>query len=83
MEGEALQPGAGEENRAVVSVRDLQVRFQVRRGRLFNRREVTLRAVDGVSFDINAGETFSIVGESGCGKSTTARSILKVDAHRR
>ena len=79
MEGEALQPGAGEENRAVVSVRDLQVRFQVRRGRLFNRREVTLRAVDGVSFDINAGETFSIVGESGCGKSTTARSILKVE----
>jgi len=79
MESETLHQGPEPTSSAVVSVRDLEVQFRVRRGRLFNRRNVTLRAVDGVSFDINAGETFSIVGESGCGKSTTARSILKVE----
>jgi len=74
-----LQSEAHETDSAVLSVRALQVQFNVRRGRIFNRRNVVLKAVDGVSFDIRAGETFSIVGESGCGKSTTARSILKVE----
>ena len=73
---ETLQPEA---DSAVLSVRELQVQFNVRRGKIFNRRNVILKAVDGVTFDIRAGETFSIVGESGCGKSTTARSILKVE----
>jgi len=47
---------------------------------LFNRESLLIRAVDGVSFDVHEGETFSIVGESGCGKTTTARAILKVEA---
>ena len=76
MGGETVQPEA---DSAVLSVRELQVQFNVRRGKIFNRRNVILKAVDGVTFDIRAGETFSIVGESGCGKSTTARSILKVE----
>ena len=79
MGGETLQQEPRETDAAVLSVRELQVQFNVRRGKIFNRRNVILKAVDGVTFDIRAGETFSIVGESGCGKSTTARSILKVE----
>jgi oligopeptide/dipeptide ABC transporter ATP-binding protein len=63
----------------LLSVDDLHVHFPVRRGPLLRRRTVTLKAVDGVSFEVREGETFSIVGESGCGKTTTARAILKVE----
>ncbi len=45
---------------------------------VFRSREGTLRAVDGMSFDIHRGETVGIVGESGCGKSVTAQSILRI-----
>ena len=51
----------------------------MRRGPLLRRQTLTLKAVDGVSFDVKEGETFSIVGESGCGKTTTSRAILKVE----
>src|SRR5687768_617486 len=64
----------------MLRVDDLHVFFNVRRGPLLRRKTLTLKAVDGVSFDVNEGETFSIVGESGCGKTTTARAILKVEA---
>ena len=46
---------------------------------MLRRKTLILKAVDGVSFDVKEGETFSIVGESGCGKTTTARAILKVE----
>ncbi len=60
----------------LLSVRDLQVHFPVLpQGGLF-RKARTLRAVDGVSFDLQPGETLGVVGESGCGKSTLARGIL-------
>jgi oligopeptide/dipeptide ABC transporter ATP-binding protein len=59
----------------VVEVRDLVKEFPVRAG--FPRRRVaTVHAVSGVSFAIGAGETLALVGESGCGKSTTARVVL-------
>ena len=61
----------------VVEVKDLKVHFPVKGG-VFQKELDYVRAVDGVSFSIKTGETFSLVGESGCGKSTTAMAILKM-----
>ncbi len=62
----------------LLEVRDLVKHFPVRSG-LFSRGDGrSVKAVDGVSFDIRRGETFGIVGESGCGKSTTARLLLRL-----
>ncbi|MFO1120642.1 MAG: ABC transporter ATP-binding protein, partial [Rhodospirillales bacterium] len=62
----------------VLSVRNLTTRFEVRRG-LFGRLAGRIHAVEGVSFDLHAGETLAVVGESGCGKSTTGRSIIRLE----
>lgn len=64
---------------SLIKVEDLHVFFPVKRGRFLRRETVLLKAVDGVSFDVSEGETFSIVGESGCGKTTLTRAILKVE----
>ncbi|MBC8355402.1 MAG: dipeptide ABC transporter ATP-binding protein [Planctomycetes bacterium] len=62
----------------LLDVRDLSVHFPFRRGGLLNAQQGFIRAVDGVSFQVAEGETLGIVGESGCGKSTTARAIVKL-----
>lgn len=61
----------------LLSVRDLKMHFPVRKG-TFGRVTGHVKAVDGVSFDLWRGETLGLVGESGCGKSTTGRVILRL-----
>jgi oligopeptide transport system ATP-binding protein len=61
----------------LLEVRDLVKHFPVRRGP-FGRVRGHVRAVDGVSFDVWRGETLGLVGESGCGKSTTGRAVLRL-----
>ncbi|MEB3198715.1 MAG: dipeptide ABC transporter ATP-binding protein [Candidatus Sericytochromatia bacterium] len=62
----------------LIEVRDLVKHFPITRGVLFQRQVGAVKAVNGLSFDIKQGETLGLVGESGCGKSTTGRLILRL-----
>ena len=76
---EDMAGGAGPQPEGpLVRVRDLVKHFPLTRGIVFQRKIGAVRAVDGVSFDIERGETLGIVGETGCGKSTTARLIMRL-----
>jgi peptide/nickel transport system ATP-binding protein/oligopeptide transport system ATP-binding protein len=65
------------ETRVLLEISDLQKHYPVRSG-ILRRKVGTVHAVDGVSFAVGVGETLGLVGESGCGKSTVARSILRL-----
>jgi len=62
----------------LVNVRDLKMYFPVTAGLIFQRKIADVKAVDGLSFEVKRGETLGLVGESGCGKSTTGRAILQL-----
>ena len=66
------------ENNVLVRVENLVKHFPITRGILIQRQVGAVKAVDGVSFDIHKGETLGLVGESGCGKSTTGRTIIQL-----
>src|SRR3972149_2107371 len=64
-------------NNLLLNVTDLKKYFPVRAG-VFSRVSAHVKAVDGVSFQIRRGETLGLVGESGCGKTTAGRTILRL-----
>ncbi len=70
--------GSASQGEVLVDVRDLKVYFPVTAGLIFQRKVADVKAVDGISFQIRKGETLGLVGESGCGKSTTGRAILQL-----
>jgi oligopeptide transport system ATP-binding protein len=65
-------------NDVLVQVEGLKMYFPITQGIIFQRHTGDIKAVDGISFSIRRGETLGLVGESGCGKSTTGRAILQL-----
>ena len=64
------------ENNYLIQVKDLRKYFF--REKIFSREKKPIRAVDGISFTIRKGETLGLVGESGCGKTTAGKSVLRL-----
>src|SRR5437588_5955901 len=62
----------------LLQVRDLVKHFPITRGIVIQRRVGAVKAVDNISFDVRRGETLGLVGETGCGKSTTARLLVRL-----
>ena len=67
-----------DEKKVLIHVDDVKMHFPIKKKSIFNKEEVTVKAVDGISIDIYEGETLGLVGESGCGKSTLGRVILQL-----
>jgi oligopeptide transport system ATP-binding protein len=67
-----------EGKKKLLEVKDLTMHFPLTQGIIFQRQVGAVKAVDGISFDVYEGETLGLVGESGCGKSTTGRAILQL-----
>src|SRR5215831_9424710 len=65
-------------DQSMISIKDLKVHFPVSGAGLFRRAGAIVKAVDGVNLDIQQGETMGLVGESGCGKTTLGRAILRL-----
>src|ERR1043165_1739419 len=75
----SAQPTAQKEGKEVLlSVRGLKKHFPITSGIILQRQVGAVKAVDDVSFDVYKGETLGLVGESGCGKSTTGRTVLQL-----
>ena len=63
---------------AILTARDVRIGFPVKRGIVFQREVARVQAVDGVDLELRQGETLAIVGESGCGKTTLARGLVRL-----
>jgi oligopeptide transport system ATP-binding protein len=74
LEGFLMQTGS----QKLLQVKDMKVHFPINLGVLGKGKKLFIKAVDGISFDLETGETLGLVGESGCGKSTTARGVLQL-----
>jgi oligopeptide transport system ATP-binding protein len=70
------QPALSQPNSPLVEVIDLKKHFPIRQGLIIERETGSVKAVDGITFSIQRGETLGLVGESGCGKTTAGRTIL-------
>ncbi len=66
-------------NSKLLEVKNLTMHFPVHKGVIFQKKIGDIKAVDGIDFYINRGETLGLVGESGCGKTTTGRTLLQLD----
>ena len=66
------------DRKVLIHVDDVKMHFPIKKKNLFNKEEISVKAVDGISIDIYEGETLGLVGESGCGKSTLGRVILQL-----
>ena len=75
---ETQSNGHGATGDVLLEVRNMKMYFPVTSGVIFQRKVADVKAVDGISFTINRGETLGLVGESGCGKTTTGRAILRL-----
>ena len=67
-----------DQKKVLIHVDDVKMHFPIKKKSIFNKEEVSVKAVDGISLDIYEGETLGLVGESGCGKSTLGRVILQL-----
>src|ERR1700745_4213511 len=67
------------DERPLLEVRGLRMRFPVTEGIIVHRKIGEVKAVDGIDFTVRRGETLGLVGESGCGKTTTGRCILRLE----
>ncbi|HEX6385733.1 MAG TPA: dipeptide ABC transporter ATP-binding protein [Anaerolineae bacterium] len=76
--GQPLKVARKADNDVLVRVENLKKYFPITRGLIVSRQVGAVKAVDGVSFAIRQGETLGLVGESGCGKSTTGRTVLQL-----
>jgi len=72
----APQPTPPKKGQPLIQVRQLKKYFPIRKGLIFEKEIGSVKAVDGITFDIQKGETLGLVGESGCGKTTVGRTIL-------
>ncbi|CEG56004.1 ABC transporter ATP-binding protein [Legionella fallonii] len=66
-----------EQTETILNVKDLSVHFEQKKG-IFSRHKVIFKAVDGLSFHLQKGKTLALVGESGCGKTSTSRALLRL-----
>ena len=75
---EAQSSAPGQIGDVLLEVKNLKMYFPVTSGLIFQRAVAQIKAVDDISFTVRRGETLGLVGESGCGKTTTGRCILQL-----